>query len=188
MAVLNMHERAFKATREQVAALIASLSSPADLLWPGSCWPRMRFDRRLSVGAAGGHGPIRYFVEAYAPGESIRFRFTGPAGFDGYHAYEMHPQNESVILLRHVLKMETHSLARVSWPLVYRPLHDALIEDSFATAEVSLGQSPRIRRWSAWVRFLRWAVSFGRAAKQSRLTWRTNPASTAGAPTPSPQS
>ncbi len=31
--------------------------------------------------------------------------------------------------------MSTHGLAVLSWPLVYRPMHDALIEDSLATAE-----------------------------------------------------
>ena len=87
MKVLNIHERKFSASPEKVGALIDSLSSREDTLWPKQAWPRMEFARTLSVGAVGGHGPIRYYVEAYTPGKSIRFRFTRPRGFSGYHGY-----------------------------------------------------------------------------------------------------
>lgn len=59
MKVLNVHERELRATSEQVGALIGSLASRNDLLWPRHIWPKMEFDRPLSVGATGGHGPIR---------------------------------------------------------------------------------------------------------------------------------
>lgn len=167
MEVLNIHLRELRATRAQVGALIDSLSSPADLLWPRRLWPRMTFDRPLAIGAVGGHGPIRYLVEAYTPGESIRFRFTGPAGFDGFHGYELREVTASTVELRHTLKMRTSGRARLTWPLVYRPLHDALVEDSFATAEASLGLKPNLRPWSPWVRFLRRAISGGRAPAQT---------------------
>jgi hypothetical protein len=39
--------------------------------------------------------------------------------------------------------------------LIYRPLHDALIEDSLATAERSLGVAGVRPQWSVWVRLLR---------------------------------
>jgi hypothetical protein len=126
----------------------------------------MKFDRALGVGAAGGHGPIRYCVDDYSPGESVRFRFVGPAGFHGYHGFEIATVTESVVVLRHVLRMRTSGIARLSWPLVFRPLHDALIEDCLATAEASLGMSPRFKKWSTWVRFLRWIFSRGRAPSQ----------------------
>ena len=93
----------------------------------------------LGVGANGGHGPIRYFVEAYTPGESITFRFTGPKGFDGFHGFELVSGPNQRVVLRHTLSMTTHGPAVVSWPLVFRPMHDALIEDSLATAQESLG-------------------------------------------------
>jgi hypothetical protein len=63
----------------------------------------MRFDRPLAVGAIGGHGPIRYVVEAYDPGAMIRFRFTRPAGFDGVHGFTVVTRDEGVVL-RHDLK------------------------------------------------------------------------------------
>jgi len=167
MKVLDVHERELQATVDRVEALIDSLASREDALWPKHSWPRMEFDRTLSVGARGGHGPIRYFVEEYVPGESIKFRFTAPNGFNGFHAYErIKTTTTNTAVLRHTLEMTTHGLAVLSWPVIYRPMHDALIEDSLATAEASLGQSPRIQAWSPWVRFLRWVVSCGKARAQ----------------------
>ncbi len=68
----------------------------------------MEFDRRLGVGARGGHRPIRYFVEEYVPGESIKFRYTGPKGFDGCHSYEQIKTTADTVVLRHTLEMTIH--------------------------------------------------------------------------------
>ncbi len=165
MKVLNVHESALPATHEEICALIDSLGSPRDTLWPHQSWPKMQLDQPLRIGARGGHGPIRYVVEAYVPGQSIRFRFTGPKGFDGYHSYEIAKAFDSSVL-RHTVQMTTRGLAVLSWPLLFSPLHDALIEDSLATARASLGQPPNPRPWSPWVRFLRWVVSGGKARSQ----------------------
>ena len=164
--VINVHERPFDATPQRVGALLDSLASPQDTLWPNHSWPRMEFDRPLVEGAAGGHGPIRYFVEEYTPGTSVRFRFTGPNGFDGYHGFEILVSKEGPVVLRHTLTMTTRGLAVVSWPLLFRPLHDALVEDALATAEISLGLPQNVRVWSLWVRFLRWSLSGGKAGPQ----------------------
>ncbi len=166
MKVVNIHERELQGSPQQVGALIDSLSSSQDALWPTRCWPRMKFDRPLSVGAEGGHGPIRYFVEAYEPGHSITFRFTKPRGFNGWHKYEILTCGPHRCVLRHTLEMKIHGPARVSWPVIFRPMHDALIEDSLAVAEASLGHLPRMRPWSARVRTLRWVFSGGRARRQ----------------------
>jgi len=165
--VLNIHERELLAPSEQAGALIDTLSLQEDALWPGGAWPRMEFDRPLQVGAIGGHGPIRYVVQAYAPGRSIRFQFTGPIGFDGHHGYEVVSLTTQRCVLRHTLEMLARGPARVSWPVFYRPLHDALLEDSLAQAQASLGQTPSIRKWSLWVRFLRWVASKGRSRAQA---------------------
>lgn len=178
MKVLNVHERELSASRKQVGALIDSLSSKQDSLWPRHTWPRMEFDRPLEVGAVGGHGPIRYFVESYSPASSIRFRFTGPKGFNGHHRYEIVEINPVLCVLRHTLEMEAVGLAVISWPLIYRPLHDALIEDSLALAQTMLGQPPLVYQWSVWVKFLRWLVSKG----QARAQLTPNPAVNRDAP------
>lgn len=154
--ILNVRERDLSAKREQVAALMASLASDDDRLWPRQWWPAMRFDRPLGVGAVGGHGTIRYQVERYTPGEAVVFRFTAPRGFHGTHAYFIEPLDAMRTRLRHVLKMCLSGPALLTWPLIYRPLHDALIDDSLDVAESDLQRRELApRQWSGWVRFWR---------------------------------
>ncbi|UVS78497.1 SRPBCC family protein [Actinokineospora sp. UTMC 2448] len=145
--IKNVHTRT---VAEGVGALIDTLAGPDDRLWPHDHWPAMRFDRGLAVGAVGGHGPVGYTVEEHVPGRRVRFRFTAPDGFDGYH--ELTAEGAE---LRHELVMRARGLARLSWPLVFRPLHDALIEDAFDLACREMGVPHRPARWSAYVRLLR---------------------------------
>lgn len=167
MHVLNVHERLLDAPASHVGALLDSLSSADDALWPHRDWPAMRFDRPLGVGAVGGHGPIRYTVEEYTPGRQVRFRFTGPRGFDGTHAFHVEPSDGGRTLLRHVIDMEATGPAPLSWTLLYRPLHDALLEDALDRAERAVGGTPRPRAWSRWVRILRWLVARARGRRPS---------------------
>ena len=167
--VNNGHQRQLAAPPQVVGRLIDGLAGTDDRLWPTEQWPAMRFDRPLGVGASGGHGPVRYQVEAYIPGEAIRFRFRAPTGFDGYHEYVVVPLPDSGTLLRHRLVMATAGPARLSWPLLYRPLHDALIEDSLDKAGRSLGLNvAEPRRWSWRVRLLRTAVRPARRRASAR--------------------
>jgi hypothetical protein len=166
MRVLNVHEREIPASAAEAARLLNSLSSDDDLLWPKKMWPPMRLDRPLGVGASGGHGPVRYIVEEFSPGQSVKFRFTGPAGFSGWHRFDLLPGSERCSVLRHTLDMKARGAALLSWPLVFRPLHDALLEDSLALAQAALGAVPEVRPWSSWVRFLRWVFSSGKARRQ----------------------
>ena len=165
MKVLNVHQRIISLPAARVSTLIDSLASSNDLLWPHESWPRMKFDRPLKIDAVGGHGPIRYHIIAYTPGSHIRFQFTGPRGFDGYHEFRV-ALSDSGCVLRHTLEMSTHGFASISWPLVYRPLHDALIEDALAKAQKSLGLRPEVKRWSMWVKVLRFILTGGRAPRQ----------------------
>jgi hypothetical protein len=166
MKVRNVHERELDASPEEVGALVDSLASPRDALWPRDSWPPMRFDRPLSVGATVGHGPVGYSVAAYVRGKSIRFRFHRPRGFEGTHGYEVVAGSSGRTVLRHTLEMTTTGSAQLSWPLAFRPLHDGLLEDSMARAEAAVGIPPTVRRWSPWIRFLRWAMTGGRARGQ----------------------
>ena len=166
MRILNVHEREFPVCSGRLGGLVDSLASDADGLWPGHSWPAMEFDRELGVGAVGGHGPIRYSVEEYRPGELVRFRFLGPKGFDGVHFFEVVGGVGGRPKLRHTIEMNTRGLAVLAWPLMIRPLHDALIEDAFATAEASLGLRPRMTPWSFRVRVLKWIMSGGKARAQ----------------------
>lgn len=159
MKVVNVHQRLLHATPEQVGALIDSLASPADALWPGRAWPRMKFDRPLGAGAAGGHGPIRYFVEAYTPGQSIRFRFTEPTGFNGWHGFKVLDATPAHCVLEHRIEMTAEGPALLTWPLVIRHMHDACMEDALSQAQVALGNEPRPVPWPARVRLLHWLAS-----------------------------
>lgn len=155
MKVVNVHRRPLAVPPEKVGALIDQLASPQDALWPSHSWPRMRLDGPLAAGAHGGHGPIRYRVEHVEPGQSVRFRFTGPAGFDGWHALRLLHAGASACVIEHRIEMRLRGRALLSWPLLYRPLHDALIEDAFTQAEASLGLPVQVKPWPASVRLLR---------------------------------
>lgn len=158
MPVRNVHERRFSAAPSQVGALLDGLASPDDRLWPSARWPRMRLTPSLQVAARGGHGPVRYVVETFVPGRLVRFRFTAPRGFDGVHAFEVVEDEERATTLRHVLEMTPRGWARLTWPLVFRPLHDALIEDGLDNAARALGEEARARPWPLRVRVLRTAL------------------------------
>ncbi|MER7956925.1 SRPBCC family protein [Streptomyces sp. NPDC096030] len=152
MPVHNVHERLLAVGVEEAGALLDSLSAgKADGLWPYDTWPPMEFDRPLAAGAKGGHGPVRYTVAAYVPGTWIRFAFTSPRGFHGFHEYVVLPVDEERTVLRHTLSMRVSGLARLSWPLAYRWMHDALLEDSLDLAE----RPARRAHWSPYVRLLR---------------------------------
>lgn len=166
MRVRNVHRRDFAVAPESLGLLLDTLASDDDRLWPSDNWPKMRFDRPLGVGAAGGHGPIRYVVEAYQPGVSIVFRFTGPEGFDGTHTFSVEPLDEGA-RLSHLLTMDTSGKASISWALIYRPLHDALVEEAFDRAAAAVGEPLAAPPWSLWVRMLR-AIVRRRGARRQR--------------------
>lgn len=166
MHVLNIHEREIPATTAEVGALLDSLASDRDALWPKKTWTPMFLDRPLGVGASGGHGPVRYAVEEFTPGQMVKFRFSAPRGFDGYHRFEILPQGQDRAILRHTIDMNARGPALLTWPLVFRPLHDALLEDLLALALASVGAIPLVRPWSPGVKFLRWVLSGGKVRKQ----------------------
>lgn len=159
--IRNVHQRHVRASAEAVGELLDSLSARQDRLWPRGQWPSMRLDGPLGVVASGGHGPVRYTVDDYDPGRSVRFRFTAPSGFHGHHAFTVSETgDEAVVLLRHELAMTVSGAARLTWPLFFRPLHDALIEESLDRAEAEVGTPPESpARRSPWVRVLRSVAS-----------------------------
>lgn len=159
MRISNIHERSFAAPPGAAGRLLDGLSGRPDPLWPTEHWPPMRFDRPLAVGAVGGHGPIRYRVAEYAPGSHIVFGFTGPPGLTGTHEWRVEPAGEGC-RLRHSIEGAATGRMLVAWPMLFRPLHDALIEDALDKAERDLtGTVDRPRSWSWRVRLLRRAAT-----------------------------
>jgi hypothetical protein len=166
MPVRNDHARTLVAPLAAVGALLDTLASRGDRLWPHDDWPPMRLDRPLGVGAAGGHGPVRYVVEAYEPGRRVAFRFTAPRGFHGTHALRVDGEDGAVVL-SHVLEMRISGPALVTWPLIFRPLHDALLEDALDRAQRHVGMTPAGARWSPWVSLLRRLMTMRRRRPQT---------------------
>ena len=166
MHVENIHERQIAAPPSRVGALLDSLASDHDGLWPRADWPPMRLDRPLGEGATGGHGPVAYRVTRYLPGRLVEFAFLGPRGFHGGHVFEVEPIDAATSRLRHTIRANLTGPALVTWPVAIRHLHDALLEDAFAQAEASLGLAPVVRPWSAWVKVLRRVMGGGRATPQ----------------------
>ena len=167
MKIVNVHQRLLNAAPGRVSALLATLGSAGDQVWPrNKGWPRMKLDRPIEVGAAGGHGPIRYVVEAYEP-QFIAFRFTMP-GTDGWHGFEILDATSHFCVLEHRIEADLTGLMLLKWLFVIRPLHDACVEDVLSQVQVSLGESPRPVERSAYVRFLLWLASRGGARGASR--------------------
>ena len=163
MKIYNIHKRIINRPINQVGPFLDSLSSPRDKLWPYEKWPPMKFDRELREGAKGGHGPIRYYVKHYKPGKKVIFEFTGPSGFHGQHFFELEMKEPKSTIIRHAIDMKIKGQALIAWPMLFRPLHDALIEDSFDKLETNLSLSPKNNSWSSWVKLLRWALKRKRA-------------------------
>jgi len=173
MTVCNMHSRRIAGSVDTLAALLDGLASTDDRLWPTTNWPPMRLDRPLGVGAAGGHGPIRYTVRDYLPGRRVRFEFNAPSGFAGFHEFALtDAAGAGEAVLTHRLAIRPHGVARISWLLVYRWLHDALLEDALDRAELAATGGIRSpARWSRYVRVLRTVLALttrGRGGPRSR--------------------
>ena len=156
MNIINVHKRIINRPISEVGDLLNSLSSKNDQLWPHEKWPAMKFNGDLVVGAKGGHGPIRYVVTEFKPGHKVNFRFTGPSGFHEGHQFEFKMKEEAKTEITHTINMSVSSSAILTWPIIFRPLHDALIEDSFD--KIQNLSEPESSKWSLWVKFLRWAL------------------------------
>lgn len=154
--VRNVHTRTIDAPLATVSALIDRIAADDDPLWPAPAWVPMRLDRPVGVGASGGHGPIRYEVIAYEPGRRVRFRFAPSLGLDGWHEVRVTDNGDARCVLTHEINAQPRGAMRLLWPLVIRPLHDAVIEDLLDNAELAAtGRLDHPARWSPWVRLLR---------------------------------
>lgn len=154
--VRNVHRRALGIAPKQGEALLRSLASHEDRLWPGDKWWPQRFEGGLSAGAKGGHGPVKYKVESVAPRQVV-YRFPTRGWFRGTHQFDLvaHPTGDGCELV-HTLDGRLHGRGLLLWPLLVRPLHDALLEDVMDRAETATGRSPAVpAKHSAYVRFLR---------------------------------
>ena len=118
--IRNIHRRRIPAPANEVGALIDSLASDHDRLWPRDRWPPIRLDRGLRVGSSGGHGPILYSVATHEPGRSVQFEFAPRCGLIGFHKFSVESSDGSGTILRHELQARTRGWMSLGWPLAMR--------------------------------------------------------------------
>ena len=155
MKIINIHKRVVDRPKEKIGELLDTLSSKNDRIWPAGKWPPMRLKAGLQEGSAGGHGPIRYNVQKYQPGELIQFEFTNPKGFQGIHRFEITALTDRQTELKHIIDMNASGTDLLSWSVAIRWLHDALIEDAFDKVENYFSEEKKKTEWSFWVKLLR---------------------------------
>ena len=158
--VFDAHERVLPASAEVVGALLDRLGSDDDPIWPLDRWDPLDLDRPLERGTRAEYGPFRYFVDEYEPGRAVRFRFSAPPGYLGQFEFVVEraaERGEGAARLRHVLALSLGDVGtRLKWWIVWRPLHDALMEDLLDRAEAAVtGQPMQPRAWSLQVKLLR---------------------------------
>jgi hypothetical protein len=74
----------------------------------------------------------------------------------GTHGFDIVQRDSRTTVLRHTLVGRTTGMMRLAWPLVWRPMHEELIDDALDTAPASLAGEPiDERRLRARVRVLR---------------------------------
>tara|TARA_B100001059_G_C17615062_1_gene466584 strand:+ start:151 stop:642 length:492 start_codon:yes stop_codon:yes gene_type:complete len=155
MRVLNIHKRIINQPLHKLEKLLKTLATENDMVWPREQWPAMKFKQGLKVGAKGGHGPIRYFVEKNKPNEIFQFRFLKPHGFNGIHKFEMNELTNEKTEIKHTVDMDTVGKGTLIWFLAIRSLHIALIEDVFDKLENNFSETNKSTAWSFWVKFIR---------------------------------
>lgn len=156
MRVRSRHARDLDAGADEVGRLVAALGSDHDVLWPNDRWPgtRIEFDRPLGPGARGGHGVIRYSVEAYEPGRRVVFRFDPGTGLDGTHGFDVEPLDGGRTRLVHTLDARVEGTTRLMRPLLLR-MHDTLIGQLLDNAERATGgHVEHPTRMPLWMRAL----------------------------------
>ena len=158
MKIFNRHDRIIPAEKDALGSILDSLSGPEDALWPRETWPPMVLDPGLKVGAAGGHGPVRYRVSDYTPGRRAVFQFDRAglmAGINGRHYFEVVPRRGHVII-RHDLEGDCDLGMWLKWTFFVRPLHNTVIEDAFDKVESRFSRTVVKRsQWGPYIRFLR---------------------------------
>ena len=131
---------------------VGALVDDPDRMWPRDRWPPLRPD---------GLGFLQHEPLEHVRGVLRTYRIFGPRGFTGRHGWEVETNGRTI--LRHVVEADCRGWARLAWPLVIRPIHNALHEDILDRGEAAVGGSPPRREWSRWVRLLRWVIKRSRS-------------------------
>jgi len=155
MRVLNIHKRIINQPKAKISELLGTLATKNDKMMPTDQWPAMKLNEGLKVGSKGGHGPIRYTINKYKPGELIQFEFTKPKGVNGVHRFEIVELENDKTEIKHTIEMNATGIGILTWTLAIRWIHDALTEDAFDKVENHFLTEKKKTEWSIWVKVLR---------------------------------
>jgi hypothetical protein len=161
--IYNVQQREICGSMQKLGKIVETYGSKNDRMHPFERWPKTEFegpDGPPTVGRIGHRGTAEFVMTHYENGDRIRFtwKFIKPAEFAGYHHGEADDIGKGRLVFRSIIDMNTRGLkAALLWWLVMRPLHTAVVQDTFDKVERELGYSREPRTWSPWVRFLRWA-------------------------------
>jgi hypothetical protein len=155
MKIANIHSRVINQSKDKISQILDTLSSNDDQLWPNEKWPPMNFKNGLKDGAVGGHGPVRYSVRQYLPGNNIEFKFIQPDGFDGIHRFDVAEIDSEKTEIKHTIEMTLSGKGILTWFIAIKWLHDALLEDCLDKVENRFLQEQKSTKWNVWVCILR---------------------------------
>ena len=158
MQVKNIHSRIIHQPKYKIVELFETLATKEDKMLATDKWPPMKLKDGKKAGSKGGHGPIRYTVQKYLPGEYIEFKFTKPEGFDGTHKFEILEIANDKTEIKHTIEMNVRGSGIITWTLAIRWLHDAYIEDAFDKVENHFFTTKKKTEWSIWVKILRYVL------------------------------
>lgn len=167
MKVINIHERIISQPKARLEELLETLSSKNDMVLATNKWSPMILDKGLQVGSKGGHGPIGYNVQKYEKGKCIKFKFTKPKGFDGFHEFKIIEIDKNITKIKHIINMNVDGFAYLKWIIAIRWLHDCYIEDAFDKVENHFTLHNKESTWSIWVKILRMILK----PKKKKLTF-----------------
>lgn len=155
MKIINIHTRVINQPLDSISGILDTLATPDDKIMAFTKWPAMKLDKGLVVGSKGGHGPIRYTVVEYIERQLIKFEFSKPKGFNGFHSFEFFALDDKNTKIKHTIDIDAVGTGLLSWWFAVRWLHDALLEDSLDKIENLFTEKMTSSKWSLWVRFLR---------------------------------
>ena len=155
MKVINIHKRILNQPKDRISELLGTLATENDEILATDKWSAMKLNEGLKEGSIGGHGPIRYTVKKYIPGEFIQFEFTKPKGFNGSHRFEVIELENDKTEIKHTIEMNATGTGILFWTIAIRWLHDAFIEDSFDKVENHFLTEKTKTKWTIWVKVLR---------------------------------
>jgi hypothetical protein len=162
----NIHAREIAAPVEVVGEILDTLGSADDRVWASDIWVAepVVFDRPLAVGAAGGHGSIRYSVLEYQRGRRVVFRFSPGGELSGTHGFELEPLGPGRTHIAHFLDAQISPWMRPLVPILIG-WHDAMVETALDRVELeATGSHQRRTRIPRWLRIAnRTEIAIGRA-------------------------